>query len=62
MSVIQFNKIYLTIAKLENNPEFLQALKRIVESQNQLYQKNPGSIHHIASLPRRTHSHFPKQI
>lgn len=25
MSVIQFHKIYLTIAKLENNPEFLQA-------------------------------------
>lgn len=27
----------------------------IVESQKQLYQKNPGNVHHSASLPRHTH-------
>lgn len=53
-SIIQFSKIYLTIAKFENNPVF--ASTGTVKSQKQLYKNNPESIHRILPLPRHIHT------
>lgn len=62
MSVIQFNKTYLTIAKFENNPVSTSA--RTLKSQKWLYKKNPESMNRTLPLPRHTltPSHFPQQI
>lgn len=61
MSVIQFYKIYLTVGKLENNTEFLQAwgLWKVKTSFTKRTQETFTMLH----LPgTHAHCHFPEQI